>query len=79
MMADVAAVGCSDLGTYAAAWQGSRGKLERILRAADYTRLEPLFQQVVIATSKLAVWLAEAVCMTCHICCHRIMQVTRQS
>ena len=48
IMADVATAGCSGLGIYAAAWQGSRGKLQRMLAAADYRRLEPLFRQVVI-------------------------------
>ena len=54
IMADVAMAGCSDLGTHAAAMQGSRGKLQRILATADYRRLEPLFQQVVIRNFETA-------------------------
>jgi hypothetical protein len=68
IMADVAMAGGSDSGTHAAAWQGSRGKLQRMLGPADHSRLEPLFQQVVIGNFESTLMGgSQHVCVTCQV------------
>lgn len=73
-MADVAMAGCSDLGTHAAAWQGSRGKLQRMLATADYRRLEPLFRQVIVVNLSRLSRVVVCTCATCQIWFHLLLQ-----
>ena len=45
-MAGVAAVDRSNAREYAACWQERKGKLQRALGSANFSRLQPMFQQV---------------------------------